>query len=569
MAQRPSVTRYFEGVRDAFGLAQRDPKINPGGASYQIGVYGNRVALDLCKAQGIVTWFWQSCSKLTAAGANQFRWPGVALHQVACEQPLCAGCGSKPCLAKVDWNESDGHEGSWLPLGAAVSAKSTQRELGSATDQEDETPKPKPLIMLTRLRLTWEKPGDVDFTEVGGRYRALFAQPLPDVGNTVVRLAGRILMLDAATGISRASTAADLRNLGATNAQAKARLGGRSGLASSTAHVATINHDGTFETETYLVSDGSSGFMAFDVSVDLARGAVLSTRLELERIDLENFLARVDAAEQRKPTGQTTLQFLASLRKIFQGGPSDPLGGLFDSVLFRFRKVPPLFQAGSLEHRELKRFQTLLAGGSLIDISHVLTGIEGSPAQKPDLGTRQHGLEPRLVVTWSGDLGSALAEYANRFARSLAADQVPDVQQELDARASRSDLLGDVDGINLGASYDPAKTVKQNLLAYYTQASGRRFHLFIDNSTKDGQGLPLVALRPGSRPPRLTASSRATIARHVREFAAPMVRLKYLNQLSGDQSTIVVSILEPDSLEMEIVVDHFVRFLEAGLAREH
>ena len=114
-AQRPNVARYFEGVRDGLGVAQRDPKINPGGVIYQIGVYGNRVALDVCRAQGIVTWFWQSCSKLTAGGANQFRWPGVALHQVACEQPLCAGCGSKPCLAKVDWNESDGHEGSWLP----------------------------------------------------------------------------------------------------------------------------------------------------------------------------------------------------------------------------------------------------------------------------------------------------------------------------------------------------------------------------------------------------------------------------------------------------------------------
>lgn len=95
-SERPGMEAYFQGIRDELAKASR---------SYQIGVYGNRTSLDWCKAQGIATWFWQSCSTLTANGTNQFRWPGVNLHQVKCEQSVCG--------VHVDWNESDGREGAW------------------------------------------------------------------------------------------------------------------------------------------------------------------------------------------------------------------------------------------------------------------------------------------------------------------------------------------------------------------------------------------------------------------------------------------------------------------------
>ena len=51
---------------------------------------------------------------------------------------------------RIDWNESDGHEGSWLPSGAEASAKKTQSEIGSAIDEEGETPKLKPLTGSAR-----------------------------------------------------------------------------------------------------------------------------------------------------------------------------------------------------------------------------------------------------------------------------------------------------------------------------------------------------------------------------------------------------------------------------------
>jgi len=98
-SQRAGIERYFEGVRDTLNAATT--------RRYTAGVYGNRDALDWCKAQGITTHFWQGCSKLTAHGTNQFRWPGVNMHQVLCERSICN--------VHVDWNESDGREGSWFP----------------------------------------------------------------------------------------------------------------------------------------------------------------------------------------------------------------------------------------------------------------------------------------------------------------------------------------------------------------------------------------------------------------------------------------------------------------------
>lgn len=567
IAERPGVLKYFEGVRAGLEKAQSDPKVNPGGLRYQIGIYGNRISLDLCKKQGIVTWFWQSCSQLTAGGTNQFRWPGVAMHQVACEKPLCHGCGSAKCEAKVDWNESEGHEGGWFVAGVAA-PRATTTESESENGSAGPAKPPKPLIMLQKLSLSWESARPVDFRNTRGIYHALFRQPLPSVGNVVVRLEGRLIGIDSKTFVSRPLTPAEVKSIGARDVAAKAFVTSGSGLSSSTAHISRIRPDGTFTTETYLVSDGSTRLISLQIAAGLAKGAKISDRLDLERIDLEGFAARVDAAEQKKLPSQTRLEFLASVRKVFQGGPDDSLGALFDRVLFRSRNVSPLFKAGSAEHTELKKFQTLYADGSFVDISHVLTGIEGSPAQKPDLG--QSGFmmaDPDLVVTWGGDLGSALAKHAYNFAKAVSRapdDEAPDVRQELARAASVPDLLGDVDGINLGALYDPAKSLKQNLLAYYGRTSRRRFRVFADNFSKSGTAL----VQPNTRPPKLTVQARKKIAGHVRAFAAPVVFLTYLNKLSNDESRMVVSILELDSPEMDLVVDYFADFIEQGLKRE-
>ncbi len=118
-SQRQAIAEYFEGVRDGLAQAAADAKLNPRGASYGIGVYATRRVLAWCRAQGIVTWFWQSCSRLTSGGTNQYRWPQSSMHQVTCEKPLCSSCSSALCNLSVDFNESYGQEGSWrLPVTA-------------------------------------------------------------------------------------------------------------------------------------------------------------------------------------------------------------------------------------------------------------------------------------------------------------------------------------------------------------------------------------------------------------------------------------------------------------------
>src|SRR5262249_1904440 len=151
----------------------------------------------------------------------------------------------------------------------------------------------------------------------------------------------------------------------------------------------------------------------------------------------------------------------------------------------RGRAIPPLFRPESGEHRELESFRVLYAGESFVDIGHVLTGIEGSPSQDPTEGRHDATVprDPELIVTWSGDLGSALQRYIPRFIAAIDSHGPPiNIRDDLLALAPRSDLLGDVDGINIGAVYDPTKTLKENLVPYYQSAERLRFHAFLNAS---------------------------------------------------------------------------------------
>ena len=422
-----------------------------------------------------------------------------------------------------------------------------------------------PLIAVSQLRLSWD-PRAVDVGDRGGRWRGLFAQPLPAVGNVVVRVAARIVMLDGSR--LRAPTAAEVKALRVRSVDARARATG--GVNFSTAYDGKLKADGSFETETQLGCEPSTRRLLFDLVVERA-GGNLTTQIELERIDLEAFIARVEAAEQRRPSGQSRLEFLASVRKIYQGGPGDKLAMFFDIALYRNRKVAPLSKPGDADYAEWRRFQTLWADGEFVDISHVLTGIEGHPRQDPS--RNQGGFiasDPGMVVTWSGDLGKALADFAVAFAHAHTKgteDQVS-LQTFLDATASIPDLLGDLDGVNLGARYDDTRSLGQNLAAYYGSASRRRYSSFVQNTPTTqltGRGLSLV---PNVRPPKLSQEAREQMAAEVYAFAGPLILFFYFAGLSADESTLAADIVQPGSPEMELLLDYFVGFLERGMARE-
>jgi len=462
--------------------------------------------------------------------------------------------------------------GRLLPEVGVNDRRTFEREMAVLVPQDYQTP-PAPAatgIALTTVKPTWS--GETLVPELdAGSYTALFARPLPGAGNTRLRIAGTLLVADA-QGVLVPAQAADIKRLKPKGAVARVGVGGRTGLASGTTGVVKVNATtGTFETETFLVSDGTTRRISAQVSIDLGDGSVAKAELVLERIDLEGFLSRVDAFEQKKPATQTHIEFLASVRKIYQGGPGSALQPLFDIVLFRHRNVLPLVQPGGADHRLLQRFQTLWVDGEYVDISHVLTGIEGSPRQEPYKGMSR-GLkmkapfDPELTVTWAGDLGSALASYVKQFMAAVATGQPVDISDELRRRASRADLLGDADGINVGAVYDPSRTLKQTLGGYYGNMSRKRFQAFVQNSRMSSSGR-LLTLKPGTQ--RVTDDAKKQIAHQAKTFGGQsLVTTNFFNNLTTTEQKLVYSILDPTSPEMDLVVDHFVYFLENGLARE-
>src|SRR5260370_42174675 len=105
-ADRAKVEEYFEGVRAGMARALAEPEGQAAGVSYPIGVYGDWNTLDWCRDQGIVTWFWQSCSTGTSRGKSRYLWPGANLRQVWGEQPVCG--------VSVDIDEACSDFGGWL-----------------------------------------------------------------------------------------------------------------------------------------------------------------------------------------------------------------------------------------------------------------------------------------------------------------------------------------------------------------------------------------------------------------------------------------------------------------------
>ena len=172
----------------------------------------------------------------------------------------------------------------------------------------------------------------------------------------------------------------------------------------------------------------------------------------------------MDSYESRRPIGRVTgacyiagghFEFLSSVRKMFQPAPGSPLAGMFDSFLHRNRKVCQLAAVDSAEGRNIRSFQILTIGNDKVDIGHVLVGIEASRRQKPDsvLPPVRGDTTTEALMTWAGDLGSALEPYAE----AIVTGRRVDLKTYLDDKASFADLLGDIDGINIGSVYNETR----------------------------------------------------------------------------------------------------------------
>jgi hypothetical protein len=316
-------------------------------------------------------------------------------------------------------------------------------------------------------------------------------------------------------------------------------------------------------------------------------GRVLaSTRVRLELVTLEGFLELVDQGEQVRPAGRydcwilpeksrvvrpmTHLEYLASVRWLWQKRPS------YKEAIIRHSCIPPYDGApGSLSERSqrlmrLRQFEELYVGPDRIDIAHVLVGIEAMRKQDPMPSIKILFLV-EFGLTWSGDLGSVIAEYiwANKYKHTEQSGGT--VKQFIEWYAERPDLLGDLDGVNLGATYDPSRSLSNNLRTYYAGPAAKRYSNFLANTEDASHNRPLQ-LEPGIAPPRFTAQARTFVAEQIVAFAQPFLVLKGrevgISLKAFRFPTDVEAIMKIDSREVLEVTDYFLDFLKDGLAAE-
>jgi hypothetical protein len=135
--------------------------------------------------------------------------------------------------------------------------------------------------------------------------------------------------------------------------------------------------------------------------------------------------------------------------------------GLFERVFGAGAPIPLEDERGrALFERQLVR----TPAGVVLDIGHVVTGLEAAAPLPPTARQIEmlSGCQMRGAVTWSGDVGEALA----LFVLSGETDPAP----FFDRSAPIEDLLGNVDGYVLGAELGPEVDVAAVLTQAYLES---------------------------------------------------------------------------------------------------
>jgi len=227
---------------------------------------------------------------------------------------------------------------------------------------------------------------------------------------------------------------------------------------------------------------------------------------------------------------------------------------------------------GSQEFRRLQAYEKLCFKGTRIDIGHVLVGIEAAARNKPE--PRTSIPRPDIFLTWGGDLGSALEGYIiDRF--FFPTTLMGTLWNYLtDHYAKNEDLVGDIDGVTLGAIYDSSLSTAANLRAYYSNQGQRRFQHFLANTKNDDGRTPALPLEPNSNPPRLGKPAHDFIATNVVAFADFVLKSKLVmnaltKKIPNDPlPRAAEDMLNVSSPEITMITNYFVNFIELGLAAE-
>ncbi len=381
--------------------------------------------------------------------------------------------------------------------------------------------------------------------KLGGPSANLFHADRPLSDRVTFRLVGRVVLDPSMSGpVTVRLTARPVDN---------PQLAGRIEITQP------LEADGRLNLElTIIFNDPTPRKVQFEVQAIGSSGVLETRTVHVELVDLIGFLETIAPREPATPSG---LSFLAAVRKLLLPA------AIFNLAIGRAATVTSLFPLGSTPAQRLKEYKELLANGHLVDIAHAIIGVEG--AKRFDPRPRLPIQRVDLVVTWAGDLGSAVQEWiwATHYLEDPNAGTLETYLAEL---VDDSELLGDIDGVNLAAAYQPNLNLAENLRRYYAQDATKRFSLFIANTLRD-DGSPALALIPGA-PPRLTADARSFIAEQTSRFATQALVSALVESPRFPDKTYLPdparAALEPDSSEVQRATDLFANFLEQRLKAE-
>jgi hypothetical protein len=424
-----------------------------------------------------------------------------------------------------------------------------------------------PVLQLDRIQLAGISAPFI--RNASGGFEAFFALSALPSPMASLTIAGRVMIDDAGKlrALRKSDKARPWLPVDAVNWVYTAR---GTGTSNSSSAISKVADDGTFTTESELTLDPGTQRIHILVKSNLKDGKEISADAVFQRNDLEVFLSIVDRHERARANTLTHLEFLSSVRKIFQPPPRSSLVAFFERLFYRNRTISRLVDIDTAEGRLIRRFENMEIGGLAVDIGHVLTGIEGSRKQQPQLGSPAIGPwhwhilgddDVEATVTWGGDFGLALASYAE----DMLTGKNVDIRTYLNAHGGFADLIGDIDGINIGARYDPSQSLAENLRAYYNAIPFRRFHSFLSSATDD-VGKPLFTLLPGQS--RLAPGGRQQFAHYVLLFAHR--KLAFASNITPAQLASVMPMVQQGSTakEISVITDYFFTFVEDGIARE-
>lgn len=287
---------------------------------------------------------------------------------------------------------------------------------------------------------------------------------------------------------------------------------------------------------------------------------------------MRDFIAlvrRIEAAYAGRPWQDV----VSRIRKEYYPGPG---GGPYAGIIASFTwddlideqqglpglEVPPVAMAdvAAVRHHQV----VTTDGGESIDIGHILTGVDSFNFPGVAGVFANQGMEGPAAATWSGDVGSALVNWANDVPFSDTSDATK--VRYYDRFASGSDMLGDVDALAVAhgpnLSLPATAPLSQRLEAFYqtAPASGQaqRFHDFCRASHFNLVG---NQLDPGAR-----TRIRDQIVRFARGFNVKGSAISGI--IMGGGGGIEYTSMGRIETEVGWFADHFIAWVNAGLASE-